>query len=1829
MKTWSAWTRPMALAIAWTFSMAQAMPLAYAHSNLKPAETGGSGVAGEQVRGDTAWVWGPLGTDPIATVGRANLVSIGKEIVSAAFNEGRAFPLVGPGARPIDELVELYAIGYLRRFQKPLTEAARASLTQRLERVKAGIEQALVEARGTSGQSIVRFVPILDEAGSPSLVSPGVGRNPTHFALVAYAGEHAYQGWESAVDVIVQQGLEMGPKSAYLSLEQVEGMLANGDLDALGLKLNHEVKDAIRRHHEDELKEVEDRVNAAIHKVFENFQQKKADEAAAAVKARQTAARNEATVNAKRVQIVPYLMDLGQFFEGNRPPAYVLKAIEARLEQAAREGRITDSRVKPLGHLALLEVHYNGPQRNPKVDNLIVNLVTEVIARESRNRAPASQIVMKVLKNGAVEPSQAVSTAWLGVQALAAGDVRTLREAIRKSRDPYYVLDQAASTALQQAGLLVDGQLSHAARNVILTGAEDVNPFDRQETFQLPAHLPVNDQAAQMTAADQPFETLPYDARVKRLLQGPTGSFAFNHGGAEPIHVSVALGGGPAAFNWPIMTLLDETLGNQLKIEGIRVNELNALRAADQKKDEATLRSILELEQELKEIQQLKAEQAQVQSDLDRLQALQGKGEELAQALAAMRDDLAKQTETEGPGYVVVIERISDILEGKRERTSYRFVYPRSAPYIHTLVDDQTEWVITSVLPRPGSRRYNVNKSPDNQDPMCVVMVGENPVAVFLEQSGFPAMGEFTAATSQFYLTTTGHGVGTRHVGVIPVTAEEADSGAFADRGLVRLVSDAYMSKGTSRPQDRPGEIPHYEVHDQVGLTSDIRATREQNLWVHDELSMMGTFQPAVTAPEAERRSEAALHALGDRYHEIPAVVLRGPDGRPRVGPDGKPLVRVDSILEASNQKAAVTVSDLKADIGATGHQSPYALQYAAFRASFNVAKRHGLIDGFELEKAGEGLLNNYDLGNAGDDSHFVLFHKRGVDDPEIHALAFATFFRAGWLIHQFGYQLYGDMQDFVQAEVQQLIRERKLHVYAKLDDEFMAELKNELDHMSEAGRWSEIQEGYERVQGISVTLPAAQTLTQVVQDAGLISSAAIQSSGGARRLRSDVQVFLQDRDAAGQLVERPLTNERGEWLSEHIGTSLQPGQTIVIRQSGRVTDFRLPGNVTGMGIGFAEKAFSKEEIERFGHVGIIGNDKAASGAFNFGIYWALRLSVLLKQVHVDHTIPNTAQDILAALESEVAQKDPQLPLDLRAAKAQRLFEAVQELHDVEGYAQWIDNGLVVEPWHVAPGSRAFVDVESEDEQLLALLSAQNEHNVKRIWLKKRNGWIDDLTAAEVAAIEQRVDQELRDNRTQFEDRKAQLIEEVRLYEATRNARTRQGRALGTLNPWERMLYDQEIDSVITAVRPKFIEVYKVREFIGDDYLASVSTEKLAAITQGNYVGKDDSVMVSIEPFAALYRGIAKGFVRFNVGNARGSQWPAMRPEASPVAGGISKSAVAVQWSNSIEIAYRYRFNPDGTVAADPNTGLARREDMYSAAAGFDPIRQKVSDLNLTWIQTQGGFTPHGPNVYRDVEGAYPARQTLDSLTRPGSQFAYAVDDPTLTTVGQGRWGQQVLDVTDYALAPDVAGQAADPGEHRWIILHSSVFTRPDSAIVQAQIRAQINSALGGGASSLHFALAVEGASTAEEEGQSKAERGVQALGLDRDDFTLVFPAEGNVDQMLGVVEGAIRGSRIGGVVGPREFVQTVKSNSPHPEQVGVFVLEPEAAIAGPLIIGAVEAAATKNTKPPTIAAKLRELEEGVFASALAIGDIEASVQTEVRAYQEQKTAQLAAAIKG
>lgn len=1720
----TSWTKWVSLVVAGMFWLMQATPVAEAHRYLRPSGTDESGGTEDQIRGDTAWVWGP-GGEGMTALGRMNLVSMGKEIVSAAFNEGRAFPLVGPGARPIDELVETYAAGYQRRFGEPLPATEKTALKQRLERVKAGVENVLkdevlpLEIPGIDPQSLpptldlVRVVPILDEAGTPALVTQGVSGSPTHHALVAYAGEHAYEGWGEGTTAdflkrlqeVAQQHnkvekAEIGslrlivrsaphpdyvaefedrvsalqtsnqrieqaskPKNAYLSLAQIEGMLAQGDegLNALKLKLRHEVSDVLYGKHRDEPRRVEQTVNAVIGRVFDNFQKSQEARRAKQLEERKKTAAKAAEKLATRVQLVPYLMNLGRFFEGGRGPDYVVESIKTKLAEAAQNKQIKDAQVKRFGSYVLLEVHYNGPQRNPNVDRLVVDLVTAALTPQASDKAVAA-----IPQEDTVEELRQATPEELK-ELLAS---LTPREEI--------VLRRRLGLGVEKGETLGE-TLEAVARHFSIT-RERVRQIESKAMGKIRAELAARRERRAVLYSEAYAQELagkPYLERAK-ALRIRTGELAFNERGAEPIYVSAVLGGGIAAYNWVVMRLLDEAVQNQLKIEGIREAELKALRR-----------------------------------EYERYKQARERGDEvLAKDLEFNAANLARQAEQEGPGYVVVVERVADILAGKRDRTAERFVFPTHAPYIHTLVDDQTEWVITKVLPRPGSRLYDVTKAPEDQDPMLTIMVDQigdgtqdgdsfNPIFVAKQQSGAPAIGEFVAATTQFYLTTSGPKEGTVHRGVIPVTEEEADAGTFAEDSLVRMVSYTYQSFDNGRIP------PHSEVHDQVAVSSDVRATRTDELSVHHDLMLLGSFQPAVTAPEAERRADHAVESLGNRYHEIPAAIEVDEEGEPRVDLDGKAIVKLDPLLEASNKQQAVTITDIKADIGATGHQMPYQVYYAVFRASLKVAMQQGVVDSF-------------DVANAGDDNHFILFHHKGVGSQEINDLAWSTFFRAGWVAQQLKYKMYGAMQDFVSKKVQQLIKEGRLHEYANLNDEFIQALEEEFETLPEADRWAAVRQGYDN--------------------------------------------FMQ-RKVAGEIAE-----------------------------------LALPGNVSGLGPGIAEEAVTRRLLEVSRRWSVIGNDKGAAGAFNYPAYWAIRLALL-------HRTPGLTQEQAErAFLQELVQRMPDVPAAKRQAFAQALISelASYTLEDEEfkRFLKLIEKGLVVETWEVLPHSRAFVDAESEDAQLMALLSAQNVHNIKRIWTKKRAGWINDLTPDEVRQIEQRVEAELPSLRAEYEQRKARLQREVAEWERTKHEKQPKGRPTEIMNPWERAILEQSIDQLVASARPRLVELYKVGEFLGDDYIAAISTEKLAAVTGGEYVGKDDSVEIAIEPFAVLHRAIAKIAIRVNIGNARGSHWVAMRPEGARkrVPAQITREATAMKWSNPIEIALRYELSPDGATKTDSTTGVALAEDMYGGP-DYDATRDRVNHFNEMWIASQGGFTPHGPNVDRDIEAAYPARKTRDKIVATGSPFAVPVRAATVTVVEQGTWGPRLLGGADYTLSPQVAEQAADLTAPRWVVVHSSVFTDTNSesaAITQQRIAEQLRLVLRGGASALHFALVVKGAQTQDEAETTAAAIG-NALGLSREQF-FVVPEAVDTDQLLGLLQARVEGSQVGSVVGERDWVEAVRKETPDPDRVGAFAFDPpsgenQVVDGGKLLIAAVEAAVAGGKLRPEFQAKLDLSQEGAM----------------------------------
>jgi fructose 1,6-bisphosphate aldolase/phosphatase len=155
------------------------------------------------------------------------------------------------------------------------------------------------------------------------------------------------------------------------------------------------------------------------------------------------------------------------------------------------------------------------------------------------------------------------------------------------------------------------------------------------------------------------------------------------------------------------------------------------------------------------------------------------------------------------------------------------------------------------------------------------------------------------------------------------------------------------------------------------------------------------------------------------------------------------------------------------------------------------------------------------------------------------------------------------------------------------------------------------------------------------------------------------------------------------------------------------------------------------------------------------------------------------------------------------------------------------------------------------------------------------------------------------------------------------------------------------------------------------DILLSASTEKLALITGGEYVGKDDPVLLGVEELVTpIFEYMKTGFY-MTQGDERGSHYMMLIPKPLP-------EAVATVRSRGLQV---------GLMITLSQGGIAEMQDVY-AAPSYREARQRIEQINSRIWRAQGSeFTPVGVGA-RDVEPAYPLMKVLNRLTREGSPHA-------------------------------------------------------------------------------------------------------------------------------------------------------------------------------------------------------------------------------------------------
>ena len=162
-------------------------------------------------------------------------------------------------------------------------------------------------------------------------------------------------------------------------------------------------------------------------------------------------------------------------------------------------------------------------------------------------------------------------------------------------------------------------------------------------------------------------------------------------------------------------------------------------------------------------------------------------------------------------------------------------------------------------------------------------------------------------------------------------------------------------------------------------------------------------------------------------------------------------------------------------------------------------------------------------------------------------------------------------------------------------------------------------------------------------------------------------------------------------------------------------------------------------------------------------------------------------------------------------------------------------------------------------------------------------------------------------------------------------------------------------------------EGYLTRPILGS------SVTKLGILAGGEYIGKDDPVMVGNSTLMDYIFAFLKDNPVLLQGDMNGSHWLAGIPTAF-------KYAVANAESHPILVGLRYTLSEDGKT-------MANVEDVFGSKA-YSSIRKKMIRFNYEFKRAclGGQVEPYGTN-WRTVEASYPLAKFLRALQAPNSRF--------------------------------------------------------------------------------------------------------------------------------------------------------------------------------------------------------------------------------------------------
>ncbi len=175
----------------------------------------------------------------------------------------------------------------------------------------------------------------------------------------------------------------------------------------------------------------------------------------------------------------------------------------------------------------------------------------------------------------------------------------------------------------------------------------------------------------------------------------------------------------------------------------------------------------------------------------------------------------------------------------------------------------------------------------------------------------------------------------------------------------------------------------------------------------------------------------------------------------------------------------------------------------------------------------------------------------------------------------------------------------------------------------------------------------------------------------------------------------------------------------------------------------------------------------------------------------------------------------------------------------------------------------------------------------------------------------------------------------------------------------------------IWSKRSEGWNINRPQEYL-DRVLASSSVTRLGILTGGEYVGKDDPLIIGNSRLLSFFHEFLRTRPLIVQGDMNGSHWEWAVPTSL-------ESAVATHRSHPILAAVRYTVSGEGKKM----TGV---EDIFGKKE-FDKIRNEAYKFNSAFTKAQlSQFEPHGTNR-KTVEGSYELAKILKELNKPDSPF--------------------------------------------------------------------------------------------------------------------------------------------------------------------------------------------------------------------------------------------------